>query len=494
MSDEVGVEPERLDQVANALEHLRDVLAANVPVIVNMMNEYWSAGTGAPISLSALLQAQSRSPEDAADMRARSNLAQAWMNNPANIDLVVGGEAYIPWDGPALDSQDASAETQALAAAEADLKTDPKAARAEIQAIQTDLKDHVDSGDETWLRTFYDQGAPQVANLASALYAQNGTLKQPLPPQDQRILNTFASGLAYVTKNGVTLTPQAMDALTNAPDMWSVAMLVKYGPDVAAYGTGPGQQFLQAVNNATVQISPHVIVAANDPDVPALRAAWAWASKNHILLASSPGDAEFTRWVQIVNVSPYTGMFHGQLKLEFSGIDPDFRINGAFNENEKVLLSTGGAGAVVFFNDPRSLLGAKPTDVEKLVPDGFTGPKRLTSGQTGWRYFDSKGRSVMYEEGDPNAPNLGQPDSMLHQGPYYKISENGYVYRISAESNPALNDPNAATISITAPDGTKTYLNEQLPTDDPGDGDGDGGDLSGAEGGGGDAGVAAADG
>ena len=60
MSDEVGVDVERIGQLASALENLRDVLAANVPTIVNTLNSYWSSGTGSPISLQPLQQAQSR--------------------------------------------------------------------------------------------------------------------------------------------------------------------------------------------------------------------------------------------------------------------------------------------------------------------------------------------------------------------------------------------------------------------------------------------------
>jgi hypothetical protein len=63
MGDEVGVEPERLNKVASALENLRDVLAANVPVIVNTLQQY-----GQPISLAPLRQAQARSVQDAADI------------------------------------------------------------------------------------------------------------------------------------------------------------------------------------------------------------------------------------------------------------------------------------------------------------------------------------------------------------------------------------------------------------------------------------------
>lgn len=507
MGDEVGVEPGRLNEAASALENLRDVLAANVPVIVSTMQEYWSGGTGEPVNLAPLRQAEARSVQDAADMRSRSNLAQAWMANPANIDLVAGGMAYIPWSGPALTDADAALEARDLAAAEksGDL--------AQIQAVEQDIKDHLDEGAAglSFLAAFYNQASPAVANLATALYTKNGTIKRPLTRSDQRILNTFAAGLASVMKNGtgdLALTPQAMSALADAPDMWSVAMLVKYGPAAEAYGTGQGQEFRQAVSDATVQISPHVIVPADDPEVPALRAAWAWASKRPVYLAGSAGDAEFTRWHEIATVSPYRYLFKGQLATELGSSMPDSRIEGSFNEGQKVLLSSAGVGAVIFINDPQSLVGANPAYVEQLVPgtpgnpvnpddpnspSAWTGPKPLRSGE-GWRYYGKEG-SIMYEEGNPSSPSLGQPDSVLHQGPYFKISENGYVYRIAAEGNPALTDPNAATISITAPDGSKTYFYDKVATDDPGDGDGEGGgDPEGGDLPGGDAGGAPVDG
>ena len=86
MGDEVGGDPERVAKAATGLEQLRDALAANVPVIVNTLNQYWSGGTGSLVDLSPLQRAQARSVEDAADMRARANLAATFMANPVNID------------------------------------------------------------------------------------------------------------------------------------------------------------------------------------------------------------------------------------------------------------------------------------------------------------------------------------------------------------------------------------------------------------------------
>jgi hypothetical protein len=79
MSDDaVGVDPGRLNELTSALEHLRDVLAENVPTIVGKLNQYWSAGQGIVVSLDSLQQAQARSVDDASDMRARFNSAIAW--------------------------------------------------------------------------------------------------------------------------------------------------------------------------------------------------------------------------------------------------------------------------------------------------------------------------------------------------------------------------------------------------------------------------------
>lgn len=96
MDGDIGADVERMQQLAAALEDLRDVLAANVPKIVNTMNEYWSAGTGQPISLIALQQALGRSADDASAIRARANLAVAYQDQ--NDVGLHGKMVTIPWD------------------------------------------------------------------------------------------------------------------------------------------------------------------------------------------------------------------------------------------------------------------------------------------------------------------------------------------------------------------------------------------------------------
>jgi len=244
-SDEVGVDPGRLSQAAGALENLRDVLAANVPTIVNIMNEYWSSGAGSPISLAGLHQAQSRSVDDATQMRTRAQLAEAWLAQ--SVSLTGSGMVNIPWSGPALDNADSTVEAKALAAAEAQASTNPSAARAKIAAIEQEIQEHVGDGKAgaPWLQDFYNDAAPSVASLASTLHGlENSGDTLPdylhrftvLTEDDQKIVATFGQGLVAADKAG--LSPEAVQAIANAPDAWSAAMLVKFGPPGSLWRTG----------------------------------------------------------------------------------------------------------------------------------------------------------------------------------------------------------------------------------------------------------------
>jgi hypothetical protein len=246
MSDDVGVQPGRLSELASALEQLRDTLAQNVPTIVSQMNSYWSAGQGTAINLSSLQHAQGQSVEDAAEIRARSNLAIAW---EAKATACLPGDMIsVPWpaSGKALDAASAQADAQLLAQAEAEAAKDPKAARAQIAQVEDDLQDHLDQGQagSAWVTSFYNDSAPSVANLAATLH----TLEQAntrsdiqdqftvLSAQDQKVVATFANGLAQADRTG-NLTPQAVNAIANAPDAWSAAMLVKFGPPGSRWAT-----------------------------------------------------------------------------------------------------------------------------------------------------------------------------------------------------------------------------------------------------------------
>jgi hypothetical protein len=258
MSDEVGVDVERIGQLASALENLRDVLTANVPTIVNTMNSY-----GAPINLQPLQQAQHRSVGDATDIRDRATMAVAYQNRPN--PTLSGGMLEIPWDSSQqqLDADSSKAAAQNLAAAEAEAKSNPKLAKAQIAAAEADMQDNLDSKDTGWIQDFYNNGgAAAAANLAQTLHnletpnekADYADRFQVLNSADQKTVATFANGLAIADKAG--LSTQAVQSLVNSPNMWSTAMLVQYGPPGSSWATneaGKQPSLLAQLTLATYQ-------------------------------------------------------------------------------------------------------------------------------------------------------------------------------------------------------------------------------------------------
>lgn len=114
---------------------------------------------------------------------------------------------------------------------------------AEIQSVQTDIQNHIDTKDTAWLQDFYTEAGPQVADLAQTLHNLDaGSAAQPgqdrftvLTSFDEAVLSTYANGLAIADKAG--LPPQAIQAITTSPSIWSAAMLVKFGPPGSQWAT-----------------------------------------------------------------------------------------------------------------------------------------------------------------------------------------------------------------------------------------------------------------
>jgi hypothetical protein len=196
--------------------------------------------------LQPLQQAQSRSVNDAKDIRDRATMAVAYQNQ-ANVCLAPGAMVDIPWDSSPqqLDADAGKAAAQNLAAAEALAKVNPKMAAAQIAAIKADMQDNIDAKDTAYLQAFYDNGgAAAAANLAQTLHDMDNPNNenadyvdrfQVLTAADQKTVATFGNGLALADKAG--LSPQTIQTLVNSPNMWSTAMLVKYGPPGSSWAT-----------------------------------------------------------------------------------------------------------------------------------------------------------------------------------------------------------------------------------------------------------------
>lgn len=204
------------------------MFAHNVPIIVNTLEQYGSSGIGAPGGLAELRRAQARSVQDAADTRARSDLAQAWLAQTANIDVAGGGRAYIPWDIAEVDKEDAQLQARQFVAAE------HSGDRAQLTALELDLKDH--QSDRQWLAGFWSQPgvAAAAGNLAAMLAASD---RNHLTDPDSKLLTTYATSLAAAYNLGGLCDAQSKQ-LTDGPSA------------VAARNPGPVAALLQSAPNA----------------------------------------------------------------------------------------------------------------------------------------------------------------------------------------------------------------------------------------------------
>jgi hypothetical protein len=105
-----------------------------------------------------------------------------------------------------------------------------------------------------------------------------------------------------------------------------------------------------------------------------------------------------------------------------------------FDKISDVLRFAKDAGKVTRrLDDPASLRGASPKEIEDLIPEGYS-PGRATRKGGGTRYEDPKrrGDQIRIMPGEPGASDP------LHRGPYVVISKGGKVTRIPLEGNPTL--------------------------------------------------------
>lgn len=226
--EETGIDPSALQSMIGTMKSSTGTALALVNGYIGQFSRFGVDTSGLTKAAQDLTWAQDQLPM----LSTRRALAQAVMDmNPGMTYTDIGA-------GP-LDTSDAQTAAQLLAEAEA--SGNSKAARAAVQAIQQDIQIHIDQGSAgtAWLTAFYNAAGPQIAGLANTLHSEDGTGLTPLSKQDQQILNTYATGLAAVSKAG-TLQQSTIDQLTADSTLWSATMLLKYGPSGSAYGTQTG--------------------------------------------------------------------------------------------------------------------------------------------------------------------------------------------------------------------------------------------------------------
>lgn len=236
--DFVAFEPSSLQQLSNNLDALAQNLAGNLSKIVNIV----SAANGHVSGASSVPVWASKARDDANAMSARAR--EAW-------ELVRQGKAYRPPNfapilSPGMVDIDWSATSTSGRQAQQDardLNLGKGATREQLAAAARSVANH--KNDKLYLSQFWANADPRVAQqLARILHDQDmkagGTPDQPLSKSSRRILVDLAIGVAAATKLDTIPGEKKKaleDILENPPnhDMWSSAMLLKYGPNGIRY-------------------------------------------------------------------------------------------------------------------------------------------------------------------------------------------------------------------------------------------------------------------
>ncbi|WP_344669008.1 hypothetical protein [Catenulispora yoronensis] len=146
--------------------------------------------------------------------------------------------------------------------------------------------------DPAFLQDFMDQAADSLPGIARALSTSDHGTLVPFDPNAQSTLRLFASALAAAA-TGTNLTPSALAKLEAPADPWSMAMLLKYGPSGAAYGTGQGALLLaKLTQNAEHQLQPTGLTPSPEwpPELEPLNAILRRAAENGEAARIALGD------------------------------------------------------------------------------------------------------------------------------------------------------------------------------------------------------------
>jgi hypothetical protein len=238
VSDYVAFEPSSLQQLSKSLDALAQNLAGNLSKVVSII----SAANGHAAGSGNVQAWASKARDDANDMSSRSR--EAW-------ELVRQGKAYRPPNfapvfSPGMVNIDWSATSTSGRQAQQDAKDlnlGQAATREQFAAAARSVANH--KNDKVYLSQFWANADPRVAQkLARILHDQDmregGSPDQPLSKSSKIILRDLAIGLAVATRlETVPADKKAAleSALENPPnhDMWSSAILFKYGPDGKQY-------------------------------------------------------------------------------------------------------------------------------------------------------------------------------------------------------------------------------------------------------------------
>jgi RHS repeat-associated protein len=84
-----------------------------------------------------------------------------------------------------------------------------------------------------------------------------------------------------------------------------------------------------------------VVIENSDPRAHALDEAWEWAVANYG--PADNGSADFSDWWRACTISPEASACQGQFGAQFSGMNLNYSMEGAFGAGDKVVLGSGAA-------------------------------------------------------------------------------------------------------------------------------------------------------
>ncbi|GAA1505736.1 hypothetical protein GCM10009677_42650 [Sphaerisporangium rubeum] len=236
MDEFAGVEPAGLQELAHRLKRLHSLLAEHGPMIQRNMRRWDST-----LSFAAFPHLLDEALRDARDMAARATRAHALAGHLTTADgppasSAVPATVRLDWEATGHAGERAGQDAETLARLAGGEDTAAGAPAAEDGAAAR-LHEDLVRGDAAYLAAFWGQACPIALQAVRTLARRAGP--RLFGPADVALLRALGGSLASVTRmrrgNGADARPllpdAALDEITKHPDQWSVATLVRYGPD-----------------------------------------------------------------------------------------------------------------------------------------------------------------------------------------------------------------------------------------------------------------------
>ncbi|HEV3356747.1 MAG TPA: RHS repeat-associated core domain-containing protein [Pseudonocardiaceae bacterium] len=202
-------------------------------------------------------------------------------------------------------------------------------------------------------------------------------------------------------------------------------------------------------NYPVVHISPHVVINLNDPLYRRLQTDWNQASTQF------NGLSEYGVWTELCTQNPADcagemGWYFGSQSFINGGLSfTDGTAPAGGSDRFNILISS--AGGVPFIRslfDPKSMIGASKDEIQAMLPQSWLDNEKPVRTGTGVRWLSPKNGSYGSVRYYPDGQL--QVDDPLHQGPYADVQVGGTKYRVAAEGNDVLDDPNIPSLQIVS--------------------------------------------